>query len=259
METMEDTQIAEQPAASEPTTKPLEIIPAARVKDVRRLSMTAREAHRQLAECQDDPETKAFLIAHSINALQEALTPAMLSDIRRLADSPLGFKTDRPPGAKKDGKALQPYPDIVFRDVIVQALIRGLRITGNEFNVLVGNLYVTKEGYQRLLREYPGLTDLKIQIGVPKTQTGGALVPAKASWRMNGIADELDCFGDYSIAVKVNNAMGVDAIQGKAESKLLRRIHARIAGTELSVPDPDEPGVIDGEVVSGGDDGQADN
>lgn len=223
------------------TPQPISIVPAARMKEVRQLSATAKAASREILACGDDNETKAFVIAHGIQAIRSALTDAIMGDIMALANTPLGFKTDRAPGSKnRKGEDVKPYPVPVVRDVITQALIRGFRITGNEINIIAGNLYVTKEGFARALSEFPGLTDLKAQIGVPKKTGDGALVPCKATWNLHGVTDALVCEGDYSIPVRVNEAMGIDAIQGKAMSKLLRRIYERLVGSQLSVPSTDE-------------------
>lgn len=228
-------------ALQEKQTQAIAIMPAARVAEVAKLAATAKEASKQILTAPDE-HTKAFIMAHSIIAIKSALTDAIMRDVMTLANSPLGFKTDRPPGAKnKDGKELKPYPACVVRDVVVQALLRGLRMTGNEINIIAGNLYVTKEGCRRLVREFPGLRNLKLQCGVPKTQSGGALVEAKASWVCDGRPDSLVCEGAYAIPIKVNTAMGADAILGKAESKMYRRIYEQLVGSAVMLPDSDEP------------------
>ncbi len=135
--------------------------------------------------------------------------------------------------------------------MIVQALLRGLQPVGNQINVIAGNLYVTKEGYERLLREFPGLSRLSIEIGVPATIGEGALVPCRASWSLDGQQDLLVCEkgtdADYRIPIRVNKSMGVDAIIGKAKSKLYRRIYERLTGSViLSEADTDGGDVIDG-------------
>lgn len=216
--------------ATQPPELPA-IMPAATVAQVRTLSLTARAAAQEIKNA-DDEQTRAFVIAHSIEAIRGALTNEIMQDVMRLQNSPLGFKTDKQGGG---------YPVETVRDCVTQALIRGLRITGNEFNIIAGNLYVTKEGCKRAVREFPGLTDLKYQPGVPKTQGDvGALVDCKASWKLDGVPDEMRCEGPYAIPVRINKGMGADAILGKAESKMFRRIYDRLTSSELSLPDPDE-------------------
>lgn len=223
-----------------PAANAIQIMPAARIKEVQLLSQTAQAASREIIAAGDE-QTRAFVIAHAVTAIRSALTNSIMADIMMLANSSLGFKTDRPPGSKtKDGKPMPMYPTEVVRDCMVQALIRGLRMTGNEINIIAGNLYVTKEGYRRLVREFPGLTNLRVQCGVPKKTGEGALVDCKASWEVERIPDEMVCEGAYAIPIRVNAAMGVDAILGKAESKLYRRIYDRLVGSDLALPDVEE-------------------
>jgi hypothetical protein len=86
-----------------------------------------------------------------------------------------------------------------------------------------------------MVREFPGLTDLKLDFGVPRTapNTKGALIVGQASWRLNGQKDTLS----REIPVRVNEFMGVDAIIGKAERKLLKLVYQRLTGSEQSIQD----------------------
>jgi hypothetical protein len=208
------------------------IIPQARIEDARRLSEVARQSQLALLE-NDDPIIRTVILAQAAQMLRERLTPAIMNDFRALMNTPLGFKTDRPPG-NPSGKT---YDDATIKDNLIQALVRGLRPTGNEFNIIAGNLYITKDGYRRLLRECPGMTNLHVDIGTPKAHGEGAIVPCKAKWLMHGQPQTMDCTGEFSIAVK---GVGVDLLHGKAESKMLRRIFQRIAGSDLAGPDEDE-------------------
>jgi hypothetical protein len=233
------------------------IIPAAEMDQIIKLDATARAANRQLVEASKagNEMAKGLIMARAIEELKKLMTPAVMSDIMRLMNSPLGFKTDRVPGQKdRDGNDMKPYPDAAVRDVMIQAMIKGLRPTGNELNIIAGQLDVTKEGLERLIKEFPGLKNLKVQIGVPMLIGDGALVPAKASWTLDGVADTLDCEKDYRIPVRVNKAMGTDAIQGKAVSKLLRKIYQRVTGSELEseadAGEPDESTTVQAESVA---------
>src|SRR3990167_7009414 len=78
---------------------------------------------------------RTFRIAQGIQALTEAMTDDVLGAISPLMNSPLGFRTDHAPANfAPDGKAVQPYGLGVLRVCVVEALLRGLRLTGNEFN-----------------------------------------------------------------------------------------------------------------------------
>lgn len=220
------------------------IVPESDLQTMLALDRTSQACSRQLVDAGKNEAVKALIVARSVKQFKSLLSDAVMKDIMELQNSPLGFKTDK----AKDGG----YPLAVVRDCVVQAFMRGLRVTGNEINIIAGNLYVTKEGFERLLTELPGLTGLKIQIGVPQNMEGGALVPARAEWHYHGVHDaitwEKEESSDYRLPIRVNSAMGVDAVLGKAKSKVLRNIYARVAGSKLPVEaDADEP--VDGEVI----------
>jgi len=214
------------------------IVPQSDLQTMMALDRTSQACSKQLLEAGRNEAVKALIVARSVKQFKMLLTDAVMADIMELQNSPLGFRTDK----KETG-----YSKDVVRDCVVQAFMRGLRVTGNEINIIAGNLYVTKEGFERLLSELPGLTNLCIQCGVPATKEGGALVSAKASWQYYGVADEYVAeetpTGDYRIPIRVNSAMGVDAVLGKAKSKMLRNIYARITGTQLAVEDEVEEAV----------------
>ena len=158
------------------------------------------------------------------------ITPELLDQILPLQNSSLGFRTDRPTGYQ---------PDVV-KDCFIEATLRGLSPIGNEFNIISGRCYVTKEGFSRLLRELPEFCDLKLFFGVPKTSTGGAIVEARATWKYRGHQDEIT----REIPVRVNNGMGADAILGKTERKLKAAIYQQITGSVVSDGDAEDADAI---------------
>lgn len=194
---------------------------------------------------------KALIQAKTVKALREWLTDARVKEIAELADTELGFLTDRPPGTRgKDGQPMKPYPLTVIRDVTIVALMNGFQLVGNQFNVISGRFYPTSEGIATVLSKWPGLTDLKLEPGVPQKIDGrppvtrgkdghtiGALVPFRATWKINGVPDAMDCTGDYRIPVRCYANSSVDEILGRAKSKIRRRILERITGSTF---DPDE-------------------
>ena len=212
------------PAAPKHAANVVQIVPAARLEQARHLSAVARQSSSELLEHRHDPIMQAVVLANSIGRMREALTPEIMSDLLKLADTPLGFKTDEK--SRKDNPNFK-YPDAVIKDCLIQAMIRGVRPTGNEFNILVGQCYVTKDGFRRLLKEFPGFANLKIDLGVPRISGEGAVVKCSASWTLAGTPDSLEC----EIPVK---GAGCDLLLGKAESKLYRRIYSRLTGSDLA-------------------------
>jgi hypothetical protein len=174
-------------------------------------------------------------LAKGMDTLRKNLSGELLDSVIAISNTELGFLTDRKPGQKdKDGRELS-YHTWQIRDCVIDAMLRGASIVGNEFNVIAGKCYLTKNYFKRVLRDWPGLTDFKTTPGVPTQSVNGCLVPYRGEWRLNGVPDELRCEhtseGDFRIPVKVNEGMGVDAVLGKAERKFLARVHNRVSGS----------------------------
>lgn len=201
------------------------------------IDQTSRQANQALLAAGENEAAKALITARAMGRLTTLLTDEIMQDIMPLQNSILGFRTDKPESG---------YSMNAVRNCVMIAMMRGLRITGNEWNIIGGNLYVTKEGYERLLYELVGFANLKLRLSVPKMVGDGAVVSAEASWRFNGNDQELRWqetpAGDYRIPVRVNKGMGVDAVLGKARSKALRQIYAQLTGSVYeSVGDAVEP------------------
>lgn len=212
-----------------------QIVPQSDMQQMIAIDQTSRACAQQLREAGDNEAVKAIITARAVTQLSTLLNDKVLADIMPLQNSILGFRTDKQDGYGRD----------VVRNCVTIALMRGLRITGNEWNIIAGNLYVTKEGYERLLAELPGFANLRLQASVPKMAGEGALVAVIAEWTFHGkerwMRWEETKTGDYRIAVRVNKGMGADAILGKARSKALRQIHKTLTGSEYEcIADADD-------------------
>lgn len=159
-------------------------------------------------------------MAEAIGDLRAALTPEVMAPIMALQGSSLGFRTDRDGGTS--------YPVEVVRDCFIQAKLRGYRAIGNEFNIIGGNFFAAKNGIRRKLLDTPGFTDYKPGLEPPKMATSGegAIVKARATWKIDGIADSLE----QDIPIRVNKGQGADAILGKAVRRLDALVLARLEG-----------------------------
>ncbi len=184
------------------------------VKECNLSNMTAEQAFES-----------AFRMAAGVQQLRETITPVMMKSIMSLQGTAIGFRTDK----DRDGG----YPVEVVKDCLIEATLRGFRLVGNEINIIAGRMYGTKEGFARLVREFEGITDLRLVPGVPRMQSGGALVNYKGTWRLDGIPQSLD----REFAIRVNSGMGADAIIGKATRKMLAAIYGQLTGSEHALPE----------------------
>lgn len=182
-----------------------------------------------------DHLSRSIWMARAIDRLRVLLN----DDLMRLVVMPLqntrlGFKTDRP-----NKNNTTPYALEEVREAVVEALIRGAFIVGNEFNIISKGCYLTKEFFQRKIREFPGLTDFVPLPGVPRTVNGGAVVPYTVNYKLNGQGVTIS----QEIPVKVNDMMGTDAVIGKSDRKMWASVYRILTGSEQSIPD----GEVEGE------------
>jgi len=187
---------------------------------------------------------RGIVVARAMQGLRELLSGEVMRDVMLLQNTPLGFQTDKPQGG---------YPVDVVRDCLIVALLSGFRPTGNEFNIIAGRFYMTKDGARNRVLSWAGLANLEIELGVPQMAgEKGSLVEAFASWRLNGKLHTLLCSKpgatnsrDTRIPVRVNAGMGTDAIFGKATRKLYAKILERLTGMQLDQEDEDIDHIVD--------------
>jgi hypothetical protein len=200
-----------------------------------------------LAALQEVPTViRTFRIASGVAKMRELITGEILNTLVSLQDTRLGYLTDRAPGNKS---GLKPYSPEVVRDCAIEAMIRGAYWVDNEFNIIASGCYLTLNYYRRLVRGLVG--GLEIDFGDYQERhvkrgdatITEAMVSVRASWTYRGHAMEVACekteVDDGRIPVRVNSAMGTDAIFGKAERKLLAKIHRKVTGSTWLEDQPD--------------------
>lgn len=193
----------------------------------------------------------AFATAKAVKDLKSSLEPYR-EHVEALANSPLGFLTDRDPAKGKPG-----YGWEVIRDCSVEAALRGVQLVGNQWNIISGRTYITQSGYAWLLKKLEGFADFKPCIGCPQIKGDEAVVRCKASWIYKGVKESIgaDDADPLSFSIRVNAGMGADAVVGKARRKLLKAVYERVTGSETSdgevdnahfesVPSPALPPVV---------------
>ena len=171
--------------------------------------------------------TRAIAYGMAVANLREALDEKVMKALLKLKNSKLGFRTDETMN--------QPYPMQLVRDCIIDAATLGLQCVGNQFNIIGGNMYVTKEGFTFLLRQLSQqgvLRDMKFiyhpaEISESSTmgtarngepyqkveREGRVLVEVSCVYQGKAINEKLE------FVIRVNKGMSQDAVLGKAERK----------------------------------------
>jgi hypothetical protein len=177
---------------------------------------------------------KAYLISTAASEIEKALNDTYMKPIMALQGNRLGFKTD------KDDKG--GYDMKIVKNCLIEAVLMGVQPFGNQFNIIAGGCYVTKEGFGYLLSKLSGLK-YEIIPSLPRINGPSAAVVMKIKWTHNNASKEVD----MDIPVKVNAYMGTDAVLGKATRKARKWLYETITGTEVSDGDAIE---VNAEIVS---------
>lgn len=173
----------------------------------------------------------AFTQATAISQLKSAMTDDFMRVVMPLQGSALGFLTDRDTAGG--------YSMEVVRESMIVALMSGVGLTGNQWNIIAGKCYITLAGVERIVYGWPGIEFSEDPPGVPRVEEAGAgaLCEMSARWKLNGKEDSISCVRggpddiDTRIPVRVNKGMGADAILGKARRKFLFRVWKRLLGS----------------------------
>lgn len=168
--------------------------------------------------------TGALKMARVVKELQECVR-VVIPELKHLIGNPLGFLTDKT------------YTDDELVAPITEALVRGIRVTGNQFNIISKRCYITKDGIKQMLSDLPGLSDYRENFIFEKTEEFNGKnivhVTCYAKWKWHGEEHEMK----EIIPVRLNSGMGPDAAVGKASRKIRARVYERL--TNASIPDGD--------------------
>ena len=172
---------------------------------------------------------KAFLMASGIKQLRELLTPEYMAPIMALQGSKLGFRTDK--DLNKDRTPGPGYSMEVVKNCVIEAVLNGLQVTGNQFNIIAGNMYPTKEGTGYILNNMKGL-NYQIICNLPRTnpEKTSAAVDVVIKWTLNGRSEE----EIVPIPIKMDAYTSLHAVIGKATRKGRAWLISRITGSEIT-------------------------
>lgn len=184
----------------------------------------------------------AFNAAQIIMLLREALTDEVLDTIfMPLMNSKVGFKTDRDGKFnKKIGRVNELYDKTIVREAIIDAALIGLRPTGNQFNIISGTMYPTKEGYTSLLKKIGAkyIIDYSQPTVDPK---GFATFTCKINYEYKGDKNSFS----VSATVRTDQYSSYDQLRGKAERRAKKALYEYLTGTDYGEADETSSRPID--------------
>jgi len=173
---------------------------------------------------------RALTIAQGISELENIITDDVMKPIMYLKGHKLGFRTD-----EKENKK---YSLSEVKKCFIEATLRGLSPAGNQWNIIAGNMYCTREGFTSLLQNLPGFTDFIFNLDPPKldNESKSQIVNFWAKWKMNGVEQAIE----GKIPLISHSSTSVDALLGKAERKLKYRVFTAATGSKITSDDEEK-------------------
>ena len=175
----------------------------------------------------------AFNAARVITLLREALTDEVMARVfMPLMNTKVGFRTDRDGKPDKNGRVKPLYDVPTVRDAIIDAAIIGLLPTGNQFNIISGTMYPTKEGYTVLLKKIGAKYVIDVQ--QERSQNPAfAEFPCKITYSYNGEKNSLT----INATVRRDQYSSNDQLRGKAERRAKKALYEYLTGTDYGEAD----------------------
>lgn len=191
-----------------------------------------------------DDASYTFRAAAVVQSLRQLLTQDVVDTyFMPLMGTRIGFLTDRDKEGK-DGKKPAPYGWETVRDCIIDGACRGLAPVGNQFNIIAGSMYPTKEGYTALLKRIGAKYWITKSEDKAAPGSPTAKIECKVYYKYNGTKTDFS----YVATPKKNQFSSLDQLQGKAERKAKKALYEYITGIDLGDAD-EESGAVEDQTV----------
>lgn len=181
---------------------------------------------------------KSWVSANAVAFLRENMTEEFMKPIMALQGTKIGFLTDKDK-KKVDGRYVKGdgYDISIVKDVCIEALMNGLELNGNLFNIIADRFYITREGFEYLLNKTPGLDyDFDCTIPVQSSDNKSAEVNVTIHWEIDGNKKSKS----LPLRIKSDQWAGADSIVGKAKRKAGCWLVNKLKGTNFADGDASE-------------------
>ena len=185
-----------------------------------------------------DNVSSVFMAADIVGKLRALLTKEMVDHFfMPLMGTRVGFLTDKDK-EDKTGKKPEPYSWETVRDCIIDAACMGLAPVKNQFNIISGSMYPTKEGFTVLLKKI-GVKYI-ITTSCDRSQPNSPIADIECIVRYETPEKPGDLKKFTYVAYPKKNAFSsLDQLKGKAERKAKKALYELITGIDLGDADED--------------------
>ena len=199
------------------------------------------EQQRFLVACEQasaldltDNVAAAFGAVQVVKALKDVLSDKFLDEyIMPLQNTTIGFLTDHTGRPNGKGQPTQNgYTREVVRECLIDALSHGLLPTGNQFNIIAGRMYPTKEGFTALLAKLGAKYQISTSIAA-STMQGFANLLCKISYSYKGEKQTTT----LPVQVKADAYSSPDQLKGKAERRAKKWLYEFLTNIDMGEGD----------------------
>lgn len=195
-----------------------------------------------------------FKASMAVQTLRNLLTESVVKQyFIPLMGTRIGFLTDR--DKPKDGKPQTPYDWQTIRDCVIDAACKGLAPVGNQFNIISGSMYPTKEGFSILLKKIGCKHIINKGPDTSNPNAPTAVIECGICYEYKGQKNK------YTIIAtpKKNAYSSLDQLQGKAERKAKKHLYEYLTGIDLGDADEESGDVDDQTTVAAKKEGMRQN
>jgi hypothetical protein len=210
-----------------------------------------RTTKRYLDALEDEALTdlgRAMVRAVAIERIRAAITPEDMKRVRSLMNSPLGFQTDRDPNKTKpkldkDGREIpiKEYPDVVLKECFVESIMHGAHLDGDEWNIIKGKCFLTKNYFVRKLGQVEGVKNVDYIPGTPRLVEGVWKTRVILEWSYYGhrmtLRGEDPKMAGRVISVANDNGSTIDNVGGKVTRRAYKSAYLTLTKSEHEFPD----------------------
>jgi hypothetical protein len=186
-------------------------------KKTTELDRVVNDSIRSIREARDNGGMfgEALAVGRAYLDIKSALLDQM-KFVVALAGQANGFKVD-----KKD------YTEEQIKTCAIDALVAGVKLVGNQFNIIGGNMYITQNGWREKLLRLDGFSFADVPRFSPPRQENGTTVVSCTQEYVYG-SDEVKTF-KYEAMIRTNSGATIDNIIGKAKAKVWHALHDKLA------------------------------
>ena len=171
--------------------------------------------------------------ANVASIIRESLSDDMMKGVFDMENKKYGFLTDKT-GTEK-------YTKEVIKDCFIEASMKGVEPTGNQFNIISGKCYVTKEGCREILKKNKVQYELFPSFS-KKIENGGTVLPVRVEW-VNDLGKKE--FRELILSVQGHDKVSEAARKGMAERDAMAWLIDHLTNNPVSVGEV-EPKIVEG-------------